>query len=273
MKKTNRLLNFLVTAALLFLFIRAALYDGLVVREYDIRSPLVSSPHTFVLLTDLHATYYGEQQFGLTATIDRYSPEAVFLAGDIGDDKRDFDGTAVFLEAVCMNYPCYYVTGNHERWVEYTDDIKELMGSYGVTVLDETCGPVLLVDGEIALFGMDDPLFYDDTTEYLSLLSTLDVSEETFDLLLAHRPEFYNEYLAEKFDLTLCGHAHGGQVRIPFLMNGLYAPNQGYFPDYAGGLYESDGQTMIVSRGLMKDDLPRVFNPPEVCVIHILPEE
>lgn len=272
MKKSNRLLKFLLTTVCLFLFIRLALYDDLVVREYDIRSPLVSSPHTFVLLTDLHATYYGENQRTLTATIDRYSPEAVFLAGDIADDKRDFDGTAVFLEAVCAKYPCYYVTGNHERWLEYTDDIKKLMRSYGVTVLDDLCAPVMLADGEIQLFGVDDPLFYSDTAEYLSVLSAIEVSNETFDLLLAHRPEFYEEYLAEGFNLTLCGHAHGGQVRIPCLMNGLYAPNQGYFPDYAGGLYESNGQIMIVSRGLMKDELPRIFNPPEVCVIHISPE-
>ncbi len=256
------------------MLIRIALYDGLTVRQYEIRTSLISNTHTFVLLTDLHATCYGEGQLKLIHTIERYSPEAIFLVGDIADDKRDFVGTAVFLEAACERFPCYYVTGNHERWVEYTDNIKELMRSYGVNILDETSAAIALGEGEIQLFGLDDPLFYEDTAEYLSCLSNFETSEETFDLLLAHRPEFYDNYLASGFDLTLCGHAHGGQVRIPFLLNGLYAPNQGYFPTHAGGLYESeDSKAMVVSRGLMKNEIPRIFNPPEVCVIRILPEE
>lgn len=265
---------FLLTAAFLFMFIRTALYDGLVVRQYQIQTPLVSDAHTFVLLTDLHATYYGENQLKLVSTIERYSPEAIFLAGDIADDKRGFEGTAVLLEAICGRFPCYYVTGNHERWVDYTDDMKALMRFYGVEVLDETVTSVTFGEGEIRLFGLDDPLFYENTAEYLSCLNALDTSEESCDLLLAHRPEFYTEYLAAGLELTLCGHAHGGQVRIPFLLNGLYAPNQGYFPEYAGGLYKSEeNRAMLVSRGLMKDELPRIFNPPEVCVIQILPEE
>jgi len=263
----------MLTAAFLFLFIRIALYDGLVVREYMIGTSLVTEPHTFVLLTDLHATYYGTNQLKLISTIERYAPEAIFLAGDIADDKRDFEGTAVLLETLCVRYPCYYVTGNHERWVDYTDDIKSLMRSCGVNVMDETSGPIIIGGGEIRLFGVDDPLFYKDISGYQTCLNALDVSDETFDLLLAHRPEFYSEYLAAGLDLTLCGHAHGGQVRIPFLLNGLYAPNQGYFPDYAGGLYQSEeGKSMIVSRGLMKDELPRIFNPPELCVILIVPK-
>lgn len=275
MKKVQyRILKFLLTSAFLFLFLRIALYDGLVVRQYEVRSSLLSDSHTYVLLTDLHATCYGRNQQTLLSMIERYSPEAVFLSGDMADDKRDFAGTAVLLKALCSRFPSYYVTGNHERWVEYTDDIKGLMRSYGVTVLDETADPVFIGGGEIRLFGLNDPLFYENTFKYLSCLESLDESEETFDLLLAHRPEFFEQYVAAGFDLTLCGHAHGGQVRIPFFLNGLYAPNQGYFPEYAGGWYgTAEHGGMIVSRGLMKDELPRIFNPPEVCVVRILPEK
>ena len=75
------------------------------------------------------------------------------------------------------------------------------------------------------------------------------------------------------FDLVLCGHAHGGQVRIPGLVNGLYAPGQGIFPKYAGGAYKLDKGSMIVSRGLAKSNLPRVFNRPELVVITLEPED
>ena len=69
----------------------------------------------------------------------------------------------------------------------------------------------------------------------------------------------------------LCGHAHGGQWRIPGILNGLYCPGEGLFPEYAGGLYEKDGTVMIVSRGLAKESniVPRIFNRPELVIIDI----
>lgn len=273
MNKKNHVFKFLSCAALLFIFLRAAVYDDLIVRKYEVSTELVTEPHTFVLLSDLHSTFYGDKQVKLISTIAKYSPEAILMTGDIADDKREFEGTSILLEKLSYCYPCYYVTGNHERWVDYTDDIKSLFRSYGIHVLDDTVSPVPVSGGEISLFGVDDPLFYADHAEYLKCLENLSSSAETFDLLLAHRPEYYDAYTAAEFDLILCGHAHGGQIRIPFLMNGLYAPGQGYFPKYAGGIYEAaENKIMIVSRGLMKDDLPRIFNPPEVCVIQILPE-
>jgi predicted MPP superfamily phosphohydrolase len=70
--------------------------------------------------------------------------------------------------------------------------------------------------------------------------------------------------------MVLSGHAHGGQVRIPFILNGLYAPHQGFFPKYAGGVYDHENYTHIVSRGSsFNPKLPRIFNPPEVVSITI----
>ena len=85
----------------------------------------------------------------------------------------------------------------------------------------------------------------------------------------------YKKPLCEGFGerkVHLIGHSHGGQVRIPFLINGLYTPTDGLFPDYAGGAYAISEKTkMIVSRGLCKDEKPRVFNPPELVFVDILP--
>ena len=61
-------------------------------------------------------------------------------------------------------------------------------------------------------------------------------------------------------------------MRIPFIINGLYAPNQGLFPEYAGGLYDLGETDMVVSRGLCLDEKPRVFNPPEIVFINIEPK-
>ena len=93
-------------------------------------------------------------------------------------------------------------------------------------------------------------------------------------VLLAHRPENIKCYLQYPFDLIVSGHAHGGQWRIPGLLNGLYAPHQGLFPRYAGGRYDFDGATFLVSRGLAREStrVPRIFNRPELVIVDILPK-
>lgn len=267
MKKGGRI-RFLLTAALIIIVIKFALSDDLVVKKYTVKSFASEDSHRYVLITDLHSTIYDKEQDELTSLIFKYVPEAVFLVGDIGDDKRDFNGTAIFLDKL-QGYDMYYVTGNHERWVNYTNDIKSLLEDYGITVLSE-CSSVYMGDG-IRLFGIDDPLFYDDRSGFVNDLGAAETDGDFFDILLSHRPEYAETYAENGFELTLSGHAHGGQVRIPILLNGLYAPGQGWLPEYAGGKYTIDGFTLIVSRGLMINEYPRVFNRPEIVVIDVVP--
>lgn len=100
------------------------------------------------------------------------------------------------------------------------------------------------------------------------------VDSADFTVLLAHRPELLAKYAQFPLDLVVSGHAHGGQVRIPGVLNGLYAPNQGWFPKLAGGAYAQGGTTLIVSRGLaVRTRLPRIFNRPEVVLVRCVPAE
>jgi len=97
------------------------------------------------------------------------------------------------------------------------------------------------------------------------------INLDEYNILLSHRPEKSNEYFNAGFDLTVSGHAHGGQWRIPKILNGLYSPNQGVFPKYAGGVYSKNDNILVVSRGLAKETtkIPRLFNPPELVIINI----
>jgi predicted MPP superfamily phosphohydrolase len=101
------------------------------------------------------------------------------------------------------------------------------------------------------------------------MLSKLTENQTGFTLLLSHRPDFFAEYANNNIDLTLTGHAHGGQFRIPFI-GGLYAPGQGLFPTYDSGLYKKDSSQMIVSRGIGNSSFPfRFNNRPEIILVKL----
>ena len=160
-------------------------------------------------------------------------------------------------------------------------DMKTLVRSYGVTVLEGDVREITVNGQTISICGIDD-LFgfgsygYGMEEEMDQCISECyeKIDKESFSILLAHRPQQADIYSKYGFDLVLSGHSHGGQVRIPFLINGLFTPTDGFFPDYAGGAYSLSEQTkLIVSRGLCKDAVPRVFNPPELVFVDILPKK
>lgn len=240
-------------------------------KKYTISSDKITQPHTFAVISDLHCTYYGENQADIIKKIDQYAPEAIFLTGDIADDVRSIDACDDLMYSIAGRYPCYYVTGNHERWSAAANDIKAVFQAYGAVVLDNVSVDVTFGEDTIRLHGVDDPLYYSSYAAFEDAVAALAVSDDLFDILLSHRPECAELYAACGFDLALNGHAHGGQVRIPLLLNGLYAPNQGWFPPLAGGHYEFGETDIIVSRGLMIDDIPRIFNPPELVILTVTP--
>ena len=124
-----------------------------------------------------------------------------------------------------------------------------------------------------ALIGLDDPAFNaDGGEEAVEMSRRLEVLSERTDgytILLSHRPELFNVYAEKEIDLVLSGHAHGGQIRIPFI-GGLIAPNQGVFPLYTEGLFEKGQTKMVVSRGLGNSVIPvRVNNRPQLIVVKL----
>lgn len=274
-KKMVWLLGGLLAILLLAL---AALDARLAVRTYAIASDKIKQPVTLALITDLHSCRYGEGQAELAAAIDRQAPDAVLLGGDIFDDVIPHAQAEMLLKSLAGRYPCYYVTGNHEYWSRDMPAIEELLQTYGVHWLQGNCQTVPFRGQAINLCGVDDPdaLKYTaqiaGTEEQLQALQGV-AANGLYTVLLSHRPELAALYAAYPFDLVLAGHAHGGQWRLPGLINGLLAPGQGFLPKYAGGQYALGHTTMIVSRGLARKStrIPRLFNRPELVLIRLQP--
>jgi predicted MPP superfamily phosphohydrolase len=232
------------------------------------------------VLTDLHSTIYGEHQTELIKAIRAQNPDIILLVGDIADDEVPHDGTRQLLSVIGNEYPCYYVSGNHEYWSDEADAIKKMISSYGVTVLAGETRMIEINHQKLQIGGVDDPEGFKSTPVVDGIPKgwmeqfencRAETSKEAYSILLSHRPELAEHYRNSGFDLVLAGHSHGGQVRIPGLMNGLIAPNQGWFPKYAGACYQLGSTTMIVSRGLSRSRLPRIFNPPELVMVELMP--
>ncbi len=242
---------------------------------YTIETEKIDVPIRICLVTDLHGCYYGKDQKTLINGINKMNPDVILLGGDIFDDVHPWKHSETFLAGI-TNYPSYYVTGNHEYWSNDVSTILEIIESYGVEIID---GEHLLleINGEfINISGVSDPdgvIFEKNQVSTFDQLDALEeeIEEEFYSVLLTHRPELVDTYLEYSYDLALAGHAHGGQWRIPFLLNGVYSPNQGIFPEYAGGFYHFENMNLIVSRGLSRENtlVPRIFNRPELVFIDI----
>ena len=265
-KRRMRLLGAVLICAAL---IAPGLYNKLYIRHYTLEADEITSPIRIALITDLHSCKYGEQESELLDAIDAQHPDVILLGGDIFDDEKDDLNTEAFLQGISGKYPAYYVTGNHEYWSGNAFDQKmATLDKYHIPRLSGTSDDLKIGTQTITICGIDDQSDADSEKQFAAIRSQ---QHTHYTILLSHRPELWEDYLTTNADLILCGHAHGGQWRIPGILNGLYAPDQGLFPKYAGGMYQEDSHTMIVSRGLARETtiVPRLYNRPELVIIDI----
>lgn len=244
--------------------------------RYGIRDERIDQSVRIALITDLHSCRYGEGMKDLIDAVDREKPDVLILGGDIYDDVLEDDNTDTFLRLTGTRYPSFYVTGNHEYWSGRHEEFIGRIKGYGIKYLSGS-GEFLKVKGnEIYLFGLDDPERDRYSKGGVPLKEQIKNAKEAdrrnvFSVLIWHRPELAENFEDSGYDLILSGHAHGGQWRLPFILNGVYAPDQGVFPKYDGGIYEIGKSKLIVSRGLAREStrVPRIFNRPELVIIEI----
>lgn len=227
-------------------------------------------------ISDLHNAEMGEKNEQLLAILRDARPDIIAITGDLIDSRNtDIEVALQFAEEAAKIAPCYYVTGNHEARVSECVALKEGLRKRGIVVLEDERLEIERSGEIIALLGVDDPsfqtdyLFGDSITVMQRKLQELMNKEDTFTILLSHRPELFETYTISGVDLVLSGHTHGGQFRLPFV-GGLVAPNQGLFPKYDAGLYTNENTSMIVSRGIGNSLFPfRFNNRPEVILIEL----
>lgn len=271
------------------------------ITEYEVADaqiPQKFDGYRIVQVTDVHSIRSREQSDLLYKTVVNQRPDAVVITGDLVDstyyteennalkeglsDKMAGQDTVDFLKRLVENYYVYFVYGNHEMIL--LDDVdnnpfKVALEEMGVVFLNNDGVKITKEDESIYMLGIQDPsTLYKDSNyakynshpERINAMMTNIMAlkeEDLYTVVLAHRPEYFKLYSQYDADLILTGHAHGGQVRLPG-MGGLYAPGQGWMPEYTEGVFSENETTMIVSRGIGNSvELPRIFNPPEINTI------
>ncbi len=271
-KKKGVLVLSVGAVTLLVLF--AVLLHGvasLKVTEYNITAdslPTSFNGFRIAQVSDLHNARFGKNNSRLIERLKKALPDIIVITGDLVDSSHtDINTAADFVRRAVEIAPVYYVSGNHEAWLNESNylTLKECLAASGAVLLENQSVDIFRGDEHITLAGVDDPDMCGDN-EFFSALDTLSAEKKAYTVLLSHRPEYFEHYMECGFSLVLSGHTHAGQIRLPFI-GAVVAPGQGLFPEYDKGLFKEDGAVMIVSAGLGNSVIPfRLFNTPEIVV-------
>lgn len=269
----KKLIRFSILAVLLLALVLWIIWSNgaLTVTEITVTGTLPDAfrGYRIAQVSDLHNADFGDKNGKLLTLLKECAPDIIVITGDLVDSRRtDIDVALAFGREAVKIAPTYYVTGNHEARISQYSVLRDGLMSAGIIVLENDALTLEQDGSAIQLLGLMDPSFGGSTAAALEALMT---DSEAYTILLSHRPELFDTYVQSGVDLVFTGHAHGGQIRLPFI-GGLAAPGQGLFPEYDSGLYSQGATNMIVSRGLGNSIFPfRFNNRPEVVVATLLP--
>lgn len=291
-KKVRVFILLLTIFIVLLVFLSANVYvsyNCLKKTIYEIESDKIENTVTLCLMSDLHDHRFGDKNSRLVKAVQEIQPDLILMDGDMINEESEDTSVATEIISRCIEIaPVYYSLGNQEK--EYlragaSDLIKELTKA-GAVVLEDAYTSVEINENRICLAGMYAYAFAEDGSghmdkdgidpERLQLLEDFQ-AQDCFKIMMAHRPDsfiFGDAADTWEIDLVVSGHLHGGQVIIPFA-GGLYAGDQGFFPEYVYGEHHFDAvKTMIITSGLGSDRerLPRFNNLPEIVVITLKSE-
>lgn len=250
--------------------------------QYIIKSEKLQSKVKYKIahISDFHNTNSKRAKNEIIQKLKQNKPDIIVVTGDLVDSRRTNITTAKeFVENIIDIAPVYYVLGNHESRIINIQELEKTIKETGTIVLrNET----VEITDNIQVIGLDDPAFYTTVKQQKSKekierrvktkLKKLVKQNKKYKILLTHRPELFDTYVSCGVDIVFTGHAHGGQIRIPFI-GGIIAPGQGFFPKLTKGIYEKDNTKMVLSSGIGNSRFPfRINNRPELIFVTLMGE-
>lgn len=274
---------FVIAVIVFVVMLLIGVIDGnrFVVVEEEFELPKLKKSCKFVMISDLHNKVYGKNNEKVVDAVKRANPDFVIIAGDLitSHVKESIEPGVNLIKALREKYRIYYALGNHEtklkmypeKFGDMYDSLVREMKHPNVTMLvDDSC---ILQEYSICMTGLElERTFFARFKKKEMEVGHLEkhigsVNKQYCNILIAHNPDYFEEYAAWGADLVLAGHVHGGIMRLP-LLGGVIAPSYKLFPKYDGGVFREEKSTMLLGRGMGAHTLPfRFFNPAELYVV------
>lgn len=301
----------IVCAFLLLLFVYLGLYiNGRSHFEtvfYQLPSRKTEEQIRLVCLTDLHNWTFGRDNDLLISRIIELNPDIVLIAGDMVTAGEDDISVAVSIcRQLAQTFPVYYSFGNHENEMVYSNSLTiDFLESYedemfekdkaiadfsripmadprlpdaltevGVTLLNNQTASIEVKGCKVDLIGLnvESGAYHRYSKQLVNRFLTQE--PQNLKLLIAHKPAIYNVISLQenlRYDLLLCGHTHGGIIRLPGVGGLIRMAGEGFWKEgQDAGLIKREQGYVFLGRGLGNSNpLPRIGNPPELAVIDI----
>lgn len=258
----------IIFICLFILFIIIWYRDTHIVKRHDMTYYVQSlkRPLRLVQLTDLHGHMFKGKLDTLFNLIKNDTPDLIVLTGDMIDrHTTHIDETLGLIQKLTTLAPVYAVLGNHEvghpKQAAFLHHLKKV----GVTTLINTHVIIDWHDTPIQIVGVNDH-----SSEQADLIEAFSgIIQTPFTILLSHSPSIVDDLTTEPVQLILCGHTHGGQIRLPFI-GAIISPGEGIFPKRTKGMFNlSSNRTLYIDSGLGMSRLPiRLFNQSQYTVFH-----
>lgn len=259
------------------------------VSSYSVSSEKINAPIRVVFLSDLHGRSFGTENSRLLKKIAAQEPDLIALVGDIFNNNADpaeIDAMCALIHACRSIAPVYFGLGNHESAYinRISTDLLTRITEAGAVILDNNYydldikGSPFRLGGYMGYYYQAHMMTADPQQARWEREFTKDFENtDRFKLLLNHIPTSWldwNYIDTHPVDLVLSGHYHGGVVRVPLLEKGLFAPYIGWWPPFTKGLFTGAKASCILTTGMAGSyGLPRFFNPPEICVVDVIPQK
>lgn len=249
-----------------------AMQGELTTARYEVPLPVGLEGLDGVKIAQISDVHSADLEGPLRAALEEAAPDLIVMTGDlVNREDRDLSRALSLARMAAETAPAFFAPGNHEVdnpcWPELRDGLEEA----GVQVLEDRAVLWSLRGEGVNLMGLWDVTH--DSLGWAHAQAALPERvralrrEGALNVLLSHRPSLLEEYGAGGADVVFCGHAHGGQVRLP-LAGPVFAPDEGLFPKHTAGVYQAGETRMVVSRGLGNGTpYPRLWNGPELVVV------
>jgi hypothetical protein len=263
---------FLILVCLLFLYARFLEPNIIRIKRHKIKlDKKIPAPFRIAVFADLHVGLFTKSWFLKRAVkkINKLEADLILIPGDFVYNLAEKEIEDKFGCLKNLSAPIFAVLGGHDCGVEREKDVsgelEKILTKYSLKIIDNKVGKTEIRGRKIKIIGLSD---IETRQPDYNLVKNL--TDDDVNIVLAHNPDTAYEFPSYNMDLVVCGHTHGGQIRIYPFYKYAYKYIARMTHDFDKGLREFRGTKVFTTTGIGLDGLPfRFLMPPMIDILEI----